>query len=61
MKKITCDCGHVIMGETEDDVMEKAWEHTKAAHQEKADEILKLSKPERDILMAGIQARIEDA
>jgi predicted small metal-binding protein len=31
-KQITCECGHVIRGETDDDVIEGAREHMRQDH-----------------------------
>lgn len=31
-KRITCDCGYVVEGENDDELLEKAREHIRTAH-----------------------------
>lgn len=33
-KRITCDCGHVVLGETDEELLANAREHIRTAHAE---------------------------
>jgi predicted small metal-binding protein len=48
-KQITCECGHVIRGETDDEVVEGAREHMRQDHPELLDRV------SRDDLLGWIE------
>ena len=48
-KQITCECGQVIRGETDDDVVEGAREHIGRDHPELVDKVT------RDVLLGWIE------
>jgi predicted small metal-binding protein len=48
-KQITCECGQVIRGESDDDVIEGAREHMRRAHPELVDKVT------RDDLLGWIE------
>lgn len=60
MKMLTCECGHVVKGETEKEVMDNYWEHIKTAHPEMAEKSEKMSKREKDKMMNETRMRIMD-
>ena len=63
MKTLACrdmgvDCDFVAQGETEKEVMDKAMEHVKAVHPEKAEEMKAMSQQETE---SAMMAKMKDA
>jgi predicted small metal-binding protein len=38
-RQITCECGHIVHGETEDEVVERTFDHLRNDHPQIADRI----------------------
>ena len=38
-RQITCECGHVVLGDTEDEVVDRTLEHLRRDHPRLADQI----------------------
>ena len=62
MKTLICPdpCGHVIEGETEDEVMEKGHEHAKEAHPEMIAEFEAMSDEDKAKKMDEWRSMIQD-
>ena len=60
MKTMKCDCGYVIKGITEKEVMDKMWEHMKRVHSDQIGETMKMSKEEKNKIMDEEKKKIEN-
>lgn len=58
MKMLACECGHKIRGKTDEEVMDKMWEHIKAVHPEMAEEMNKKPKDEQNKSMEKMRSMI---
>jgi predicted small metal-binding protein len=38
-RQITCECGHIVRGETEDEVVDRTLDHLRSDHPQLADRI----------------------
>jgi predicted small metal-binding protein len=48
-RQITCECGHIVRGETEDEVVDLTFEHLRSDHPQLADQV------KRDEIVALIE------
>lgn len=48
MKTMKCDCGYMIKGVTEKEVMDKMWKHIKKDHPNQNERIVKMPKVEQE-------------